>query len=60
MILMLTNHPSYSFSYYPPIFVYFVEKKNEMKSKQFGQEMKKLCSEEVVVATIGVYGGDYR
>ena len=30
-----------------------------MKSKQFGQELRKLCKEEVVVATIGFYGCDH-
>ena len=50
MILMLTKHPSYSFSCLTPyICVFCRNEENEMKSKQFGQELKKLCGEEVVV-----------
>ena len=52
MILMLTKHPSYSFSCLTPyICVFRRNKENEMKNKQFGQGLKNLCKEEVVVAT---------
>ena len=54
MILMLTEHPSYSFSCLTPyICVFCRNKENKMKSKQFGQDLKKLCKEEAVVVTIG-------
>ena len=57
---MLTKHPSYSFSGLAPyICVFCRNEENETKSKQFGQELSKLCKEEVVVATIGFYGRDY-
>ena len=52
MILMLTKHPSYSFScLIPYICVFFRNKENEAKSKQFGQEMKNPYKEEAMVAT---------
>ena len=60
MILILTKHPSYSFSCVTPyICVFCRNEENEMKSKQFGPELSKLCKEEVMVpqdlmvATIG-------
>ena len=31
-----------------------------MKSKQFGQELRKICKEEAIVMTIGPYGSDHR
>ena len=58
---MLTKHPSYSFSCLTTFLCVFCRnEETEMKSKQFGQEMKKLCSEEVVITTIGFYGHDHR
>ena len=60
MILLLTKHPSYSFSYLnTSIFVFCRNKENEMKSKQFGQELRKICKEEAMVTTIGPYGRDH-
>ena len=54
MILMLTKHPSHSFSCLTPyICVCCRNEENELKSKRFGQELRKFCKEEVVVATIG-------
>ena len=61
MILLLTKHPSYSFScltHY--ICVFCRNEENEMKSKQFGPELRKICKEKAVVATIGPYGSDPR
>ena len=50
---MLTKHPSNSFSGLTPyICVFCRNEEKEMKSKQFDQELRKVCSEEVVVATI--------
>ena len=61
MILMLTKHPSYSFSCLNPyICVFCINEENEMKIKQFGQELKKLCDEEVMVMTNRFYGRNHR
>ena len=35
-------------------------KRKKTKIKQFGQDLKKLCKEEVVIATIGFYGHDHK
>ena len=59
MILMLTKHPSYSFSCLTPYLCVFCRnEENVMKSKQYGQELKNLCMEESMVATIG-RGGNF-
>ena len=53
MILMLTKHISHSFSCLTLyIFLFCRNKENETKSKKFGQELRKICKEEAVVATI--------
>ena len=52
LVFMLTMYPSYSFScltHY--ICVFCRNEENKMKSKQFGQGLKNMCKEEVVVAT---------
>ena len=56
VILMLTKHPSYSFSCLTPYNCVFCRNiENETKSKQFGQEMRKLSIEEAVVTTIALW-----
>ena len=61
MILMLTKHPSYSFSCLTPsICVFCRNEENKTKIKKFRQDLKKLCKEEVVVTTIGFYGHDHK
>ena len=58
---MLTKYPSYSFSCLTPyICVFCRNEENKMKSKQFRQDLKKLCKEEVIVVTTGFYGRDHR
>ena len=53
--------PSYSFSCLTAYMCVFCRnEENETKSKIFGQYLKNLCKEEVVVATIGFYGHDHR
>ena len=61
MFFMLTKHPYYSFSCLTPyIFVFFRNKENKTNRKQFGKKLKKLCNEEVMVATIAIYGHNHR
>ena len=68
MFLMLTKYPYYSFSCLTPyIYVFFRNKENKTKYKKFGQKLKKLCNEEVMVATIAfmvmniaIYGHNHR
>ena len=53
MFVMITKHPSYSLSCITPyICVFCKNEENKMKNKQLGQEMKNLCKEKVVAATI--------
>ena len=60
MIVMLTKHPSYSFSCFTlSLCVFCRNEENETKSKQFEQELKKLCKEESMVVTTSVYGHDH-
>ena len=59
MILMLTKHPSYSFSCLTPyICVFCINDENETKIKQFRQQLTKLCNKEGVVAIINQYEKD--
>ena len=49
MVLMLSKRTSYLFLCLIPYNCVFCRnEENETKSKQFGQEIRKLCSEEVV------------
>ena len=42
------------------ICVFYRNEENEMKSKQFRKELKKLFTEEVVITTTGFYGRDHK
>ena len=56
MFFILTKHPSYSFSCITPcICVFCRNEENDTKSKQFGQEMRRLCLEELMVSTTVVW-----
>ena len=56
MFFMLTKHFFYSFSYLTPYNCVFCRnEENETKSKQFEQEMRKICNEEVVVTTTSLW-----
>ena len=60
MLMMLTQHPSYSFSCLTAsLCVFCRNEENKTKIKQFGQELKELCKKEAMVATIAVYGRDH-
>ena len=57
---MLTKYPFYSLSCLTPyICVFCRNKENEMKCKQFGQDLKKLYMEESMVTTIVIYDRDH-
>ena len=53
MFLMVTKPPSYLFSCLTSyICVFCRNEENKTKNKQFGQEIKNMCKEELVVETI--------